>query len=92
MFRHPSCNSLPQRKLQAPDFLAVRVFRCPQYEVIAFTNVDETGIAPDDSRSKFDDSFQILVQRIFRSEAAAYVMKKINIDVIEECIRTLALT
>jgi hypothetical protein len=70
----------------------VRILRSLQHEVIAFTNVDETGIATDDRGGKFYDSFQILVQRIFGRQAAVYVMKKINIDVIEECICTHALT
>jgi hypothetical protein len=83
MFRHPPCNSLPQREFQAPDFLAVKIFRRPQHEIVAFPNVDQTGIAADNSGGKLDDSFQILVQWIFGRQAAAYVMKKINIDVIQ---------
>lgn len=91
MLRHPSRNSLPERQLQPTDFLAMWILRGAQNQIIAFTDVDEAGIAANDSGSKFNDSFQILVQRVFRGEAAAYVMKKINV-IIEKRIGTHDLT
>ncbi len=56
MLRDPSGNSLPTWSFRRSDDFGMRVFGSPQYQFIAFKNVDKTGVALYQCGSKFNDS------------------------------------
>ncbi len=59
---------------------------------IAFTHIDKAGIALHHGRARFDDGFEVVMQRIVGNNAAADVIQTINIHVVVQSMATLAPT
>ena len=49
VLRHPACNALSNAKFQAVDDVGVRVLRGAKNKFITFEDVDEAGVALDES-------------------------------------------
>jgi hypothetical protein len=88
VFRDLSADTLTDSQLEAVNDFVVRVLRSAQGEVIPFADINEAGVASHHRGSKFDDSLEVLVKRIVGSNAAAYIVQEINIDVIVQRIGT----
>jgi hypothetical protein len=76
MFRHPTGDSLPDTEFEAIDCIGMRVLGSTENQVFAIDNVDEAGIAPDESGDKLDYSIQHLMKAVGCGETTA--------DLVEE--------
>jgi hypothetical protein len=76
MFRHPTGDPLPDAEFEAIDRIGMRVLGSAEDQVFAIDNVDEAGIAPDQSGDKLDDSIQNLMKSVGRGETTANLVEE----------------
>ena len=77
MFRHPSCNALPQAKFQPIHDFRMRILRGSQNQILAFQNIDQAGVALDQRRSKVDHTSQYIMKAIRRRQPIANLVQQI---------------
>ena len=82
MFGNPARDALPHAQFQAINHFSMRILGSAQNQVVAFAHIDKAGVALHHGGRKFDDAFKVLMKWIVRSNAAADIVQKINIQVV----------
>lgn len=75
MLSHPARDTLPNADLDLVDRIGVRVLRRTQYQVVAFEDVHEAGVALDDVAQQLDNASEHGLQRVGGGQAAADLVK-----------------
>ena len=79
VLRHPSRNALSDAQFQPVDHIGMRILRSSKHKFVAFENIDETGVALDERRGKFDNASQNFVKPVRGTQADANFVKHIYV-------------
>jgi hypothetical protein len=82
MLGHPPGDPLSDPQFEAVQDLRMRILRRPQHEFPLFQNVNEAGIALDESGDEADDAVENFVERPGSGKAAADFVKHVDFRIV----------